>query len=537
MTDPRRGMARVTGATTAYSARVLTPEALDFVSRLHREFNPTREQLLAARADRRVRLEQGEALNFLPDTVAIRRGDWRVTDAPLDLQDRRVEITGPVDRKMMINALNSGARVFMADFEDSLSPTWANVVDGQGNLMDAVRRHLSLDSPEGKHYELNDDIATLVVRPRAWHLVETHVEVDGAPISASLFDFGLHFFHNARELIERGSGPYFYLPKLESHREARLWNDVFIFAQAELGIPRGTIRATVLIETILAAFEMDEILCELREHAAGLNAGRWDYLFSIIKTFRTRPDCVLPDRSQLTMTVPFMRAYSRLLVETCHRRGAHAIGGMAAFIPSRKDAEVNARALAKVRDDKERESTDGFDGTWVAHPDLVAVARDVFDRALGDRPHQKERARDDAAVDQSRLAADLTDFAVEGGTITLAGIETNIDVALQYIEAWLRGQGAVAIHNLMEDAATAEISRSQLWQWIRHESPIVDDGTMSGPGFKDIRDRVLASLRADGRADARWTEAAALLDLLVLGDFEEFLTIPGYRLLDNSSDT
>jgi malate synthase len=528
MTDPQRGTAQIVGAASTTSTRVLTPEALDFVSRLHREFNPRREQRLAARADRRARIEQGESLDFLADTAAVRQGDWRVAPAPRDLEDRCVEITGPTDRKMMINALNSGARVFMADLEDATSPTWANVVDGQANLMDAVRRQLAFDTPDAKRYKLNDQIATLVVRPRAWHMVESHVLVDGDPISASLFDFGLYFFHNARELVERGSGPYFYLPKSESHLEARLWNDVFVFAQASLGIPRGTIRATVLIETILAAFEMDEILYELREHAAGLNAGRWDYLFSIIKTFRLRPECVLPDRAQLTMTVPFMRAYSRLLVQTCHRRGAHAIGGMAAFIPSRKDADVNARALAKVREDKERESGDGFDGTWVAHPDLVPPAREVFDRALGGRPNQKDRVQDDVRVG----AADLTDFAVEGGAITLAGIETNIDVALQYIEAWLRGQGAVAIHNLMEDAATAEISRSQLWQWVRHESSIVDDGRMSASGYRDMRDRVLESLRADGRADARWNEAAALLDLLVLAEFEEFLTLPGYRLLD-----
>ncbi|HTE46142.1 MAG TPA: hypothetical protein VK636_12900, partial [Gemmatimonadaceae bacterium] len=386
-----------------------------------------------------------------------------------------------------------------------------------------------LDAPDGKSYRLNEQIATLVVRPRGWHMLESHLQIDGAPASASLFDFGLYVFHNARELMERASGPYFYLPKLESHLEARLWNDVFVFAQEALGIPRGSIRATVLIETIPAAFEMDEILYELREHAAGLNAGRWDYLFSIIKTFRTRADSVLPDRAQLTMTVPFMRAYSQLLVKTCHRRGAHAIGGMAAFIPNRRDADVNARAMAKVREDKERESGDGFDGTWVAHPDLVPVAREIFDRKLDTRPHQKDNFRDDVNVDASQLL----NFSVPGGAVTLAGIETNIDVALQYIEAWLRGQGAVAIHNLMEDAATAEISRSQLWQWVQQATPIADDGTMSGAGYRDIRDHVLESLRAGGRSDARWTDAAALLDLLVLGDFEEFLTVPGYRLLES----
>lgn len=518
----------IVAPTTEHSTRVLTPEALDFVRRLHRQFNPTRERLLARRGERRERIQRGERLDFLAETAGVRDAHWQVEPAPPDLNDRRVEITGPVDRKMMINALNSGARVFMADLEDALSPTWQNVIEGQINLMDAVRRELTLETDDNKRYELNDEIATLVVRPRGWHLVESHVRIDDAPISASLFDFGLYFFHNARELTERGSGPYFYLPKIESHLEARLWNDAFNSAQDALGIPRGTIRATVLIETILAAFEMEEILYELREHAAGLNAGRWDYLFSIIKTFRTRPDCVLPDRAQLTMTVPFMRAYARLLVQTCHKRGAHAIGGMAAFIPSRREADVNERALAKVREDKEREASDGFDGTWVAHPDLVPVAREVFDRALGSRPHQKDKGRADVRV----LASELTDLTVTGGTVTRAGVETNVDVALQYIEAWLRGQGAVAIHNLMEDAATAEISRSQLWQWVRHEAAVVDDGTVSASGYKDVRDRVLKSLRADGRVHARWDDAVALLDLLVLGEFQEFLTVPGYRLLE-----
>jgi malate synthase len=527
---PSIGDVTITAQPTAHSGRVLTPEALEFVRRLHRQFNPTRERLLTRREERRERIRRGERLDFLVETTSVREAAWRVEPAPPDLDDRRVEITGPVDRKMMINALNSGARVFMADLEDALSPTWENVIEGQNNLIDAVRRELTLDTDE-KHYRLDENIATLVVRPRGWHLLESHVRVDDAPISASLFDFALYFFHNARELIDRGTGPYFYLPKIESHLEARLWNDVFNAAQDALDIPRGTVRATVLIETILAAFEMEEILFELREHAAGLNAGRWDYLFSIIKTFRTRPDCVLPDRAQLTMTVPFMRAYARLLVQTCHKRGAHAIGGMAAFIPSRKDPDVNARALAKVRDDKERESSDGFDGTWVAHPDLVAVAREVFDRVLGDTPNQKDKAPGETRV----TAAELTDVAVAGGAVTLNGIETNIDVALQYIEAWLRGQGAVAIHNLMEDAATAEISRSQLWQWIRHEAAIADDGTMSVNGYKDVRERVLNALRSGATRDARWDDAAALLDVLVLGDFQEFLTIPGYRVLEERS--
>jgi malate synthase len=527
MTQPNVDGVIITGAVTPSFDRVLTADALAFVARLQRQFNQTRLALLARRADRRARLQRGERLDFLAETESVRSREWTVAPASPGLDDRRVEITGPVDRKMMINAFNSGARVFMADIEDALAPTWDNVVEGQANLQDAVRRTLSLTSPEGKHYELGEHIATLVVRPRGWHLEESHVTVDGEAMSASLFDFGLHFFHNAAASLERGSGPYFYLPKLESHLEARLWNDVFNAAQDLLGVPRGSVRATVLIETIYAAFEMDEILYELRDHAAGLNAGRWDYLFSIIKAFRTKPQCVLPDRAQLTMTVPFMRAYSQLLVQTCHKRGAHAIGGMAAFIPNRRDADVTARALAKVREDKERESGDGFDGTWVAHPDLVPVAAEIFGRVLGGRPNQKDRTRDDVRVE----AADLTDLTVPNAAITLAGVETNIDVALQYIEAWIRGQGAVAIHNLMEDAATAEISRSQLWQWIQHEAPIADDGRMSAQGYKDTRDAVIDRLKADAGADARWDDAVALLDYLVLGEFEEFLTVPGYRLL------
>jgi malate synthase len=527
MTIPTDAGVSLTGAPTPSSSRVLTPDAIDFLARLHREFNPTRLALLARRADRRATLQKGESLDFLPETAEVRDGEWRVAPAPADLDDRRVEITGPADRKMMINALNSGARVFMADLEDAMSPTWTNVVEGQANLQDAVRRTLAFTSPEGKEYQLGERTATLVVRPRGWHLDEPHIVVDGEPMSGGLFDFGLHLYHNARETIARGTGPYFYLPKLEGHLEARLWNDVFNFSQDALGIPHGTIRATVLIETIYAAFEMDEILFELRDHAAGLNAGRWDYLFSLIKAFRHRPDSVLPDRAQLTMTVSFMRAYTQLLVQTCHRRGAHAIGGMAAFIPNRRDADVTARALAKVREDKERESSDGFDGTWVAHPDLVSVAAEAFDRVLGDRPNQKDRRID------VRIEADqLTDLTVADGAVTLGGVETNVDVALQYIEAWLRGQGAVAIHNLMEDAATAEISRSQLWQWVRHEAAIADDGTMSPQGYKDVREAALEALRANSDPDARWEEAAALLDYLVLGEFEEFLTVPGYRLLE-----
>ena len=427
---------------------------------------------------------------------------------------------------MMINALNSGAKVFMADIEDALSPTWGNVVDGQWNLAEAVRGTLALET-EDKRYVLGENLATLVVRPRGWHLEERHVLLDDRPVSASLFDFGLYFFLNAMERVSRGTGPYFYLPKMESHLEARLWNDVFNFAQDAMGIPRGSVRATVLIETIWAAFEMDEILYELREHAAGLNAGRWDYMFSVIKTFRNDKNAILPDRAQLSMTVPFMRAYTELLVATCHRRGAHAIGGMAAFIPSRRDAEANDRAIAKVREDKTRESGDGFDGTWVAHPDLVPVAREIFDGVLGSRANQKDRRRDDVRPDAQALRR----FVVEGGRVTPEGVRTNIDVALQYIESWLRGQGAVAIHNLMEDAATAEISRSQLWQWIHNRVQLSDGGTMTANTYTTVRDEVLGQLSGVGGL-SRLRDAAALLDGLVLGDFEDFLTVAGGRLLD-----
>ena len=508
-------------------SRVLTPAALEFVGRLHREFGPARETLLLRRSERRARIASGDKLGFLPATAGVRNADWKVAAPPPDLTDRRVEITGPVDRKMMINALNSGASVFMADLEDACSPTWDNVVSGQAHLMDAVRRTLGFTAADGKRYALGEQTATLVVRPRGWHLVEEHFSVDGHPVSASLFDFGLYFFHNAHELVERGTGPYFYLPKIESHLEARLWNDVFQFAQDALGVPRGTIRATVLIETILAAFEMDEILYELREHAAGLNAGRWDYLFSLIKTFRERPEFVLPDRAEVTMAVPFMRAYAQLLVRTCHRRDAHAIGGMAAFIPSRRDPEVNARALARVREDKEREAGDGFDGTWVAHPDLVPIAREVFDRVLEDRPHQKDRKREDVRVTES----ELLDVSVPGGGVSESGVRTNVSVALQYVEAWLRGIGAVAINNLMEDAATAEISRTQLWQWIRHRQGLSSGGTLTAELYRNVRGEELTSLMASADRSSRWQDAAALLDELVLGEFQEFLTIPGYRRL------
>ena len=517
---------QVVGGQLPASERVLTEDALAFVARLHREFNPTREALLAARVERQRELDAGALPGFLDTTASIRESEWRVALSPHDLEDRRVEITGPVERKMMINALNSGASCFMADFEDALSPTWENVVTGQGNLMDAVRRTLTFASPEGKTYELNDEIATLLVRPRGWHLVERHVLVDGQAISASLFDFGLFLFHNAREQLRRGTGPYFYLPKMESHHEARLWNDVFVAAQEWLGIPRGTIRATVLIETILAALEMDEILHELCDHISGLNAGRWDYIFSAIKKFRLRPETMLPDRGQVTMTVPFMRAYTELLVKTCHRRGAHAMGGMAAFVPSRRDAKVNEVALAKVREDKLRESADGFDGTWVAHPDLVPVAKEVFDGVLGKSANQKDKQRPEVVPS----AKHITEVHVPGGTVTASGVKNNISVALQYLEAWMGGSGAVAIYNLMEDTATAEISRAQLWQWLRHGAD-VDGERFTKAMYERIRDAEVAALSAE-RGHTRLRDAAALLDELVLGnEFAEFLTLPGERYL------
>jgi malate synthase len=534
MTSTAADRVEVLGRATDETSRVLTPHALDFVVRLQREFGSRRKALLDRRAERRAAIAAGALPDFLSETAPIRGGDWRVAPAPHDLDDRRVEITGPVERKMMINALNSGASTFMADLEDSCSPTWENVVAGQANLIDAVRGALSYTSPEGKRYAVADRPATLLVRPRGWHLEEANLRVDGEPVSASLFDFGLFFFHNAREQLQRGTAPYLYLPKMESHLEARLWNDVFVFAQDALRIPRGTIRATVLIETILAAFEMEEILYELREHAAGLNAGRWDYLFSVIKTFRDRADFLLPDRAQLTMAVPFMRAYTRLLVATCHRRGAHAIGGMSAFIPNRREPQVTAAALEKVREDKRRESGDGFDGTWVAHPDLVGPAREIFDEALKTPDGARRSNQKDRGLDFRASASDLLDVRIPDARITEAGVRTNVDVALQYIEAWMRGTGAVAIHNLMEDAATAEISRSQLWQWIRHQAPLADGGAVTRALYQDVRQRELDALTAArGAAPSRLADAAELLDALVLEErFTEFLTIPGYRYLD-----
>jgi malate synthase len=495
--------------TAPADEQVLTPEALDFVARLHRELNPRRLELLEGRRERQAELDAGALPGFLPETKGIREGGWQVAEAPADLRDRRCEITGPVERKMMINALNSGARVFMADYEDANSPTWANVVEGQRNVSDAVRRTISLETSE-KRYTLNEEVATLLIRPRGWHLPERHVRVDGEPISASLFDFGLHMWRNAREQCDRGSGPYFYLPKLESHHEARLWAQAFELAEEELGLPHGTVRCTVLIETILAAFEMEEILHELRDWGCALNAGRWDYIFSAIKKFRTR-DWVLPDRIQVTMTVPFMRAYTELLVRSCHRRGAHAVGGMAAFIPSRKDPEVNEVALAKVREDKEREAGDGFDGSWVAHPDLVPVCTEVFDGVLGERANQVERLREDVVPDE----ASLLSIPDTPGEVTEAGLRTNVSVGVRYLDAWLHGVGAAAIDNLMEDAATAEISRSQVWQWVR------------AGRFDEERVRAeIEQVEAGGEAKELFA------DLALAGQLVEFLTLPAYTHLE-----
>ena len=516
----------VVGPPVPGSDRVLTAEALAFVADLERRFGPTRERLLAARRDRQAAIDAGATLDFRADTASIRAADWRVPAAPPDLDDRRVEITGPAEPKMMINALNSGARVFMADLEDALSPTWENVVGGQVALTDAVRRQLIYTSPDGRAYRLGERLATLLVRPRGWHLDEAHLLVDGAPVSGSVFDFGLHLFHNGRATLDHGSGPYLYLAKLQAAEEAALWHDVFVHAEAALDLPPGSIRATGLIETIHAAFQMDEILHALGPHAAGLNAGRWDYLFSCIKTFRARRDLVLPDRAQLTMAVPFMRAYTELLVATCHRRGAHAIGGMAAFIPSRRDPAVNKTAMARVRDDKERESGDGFDGTWVAHPDLVPLATEVFDGVLGPAPHQKGRLREEVSVS----AADLLDLRVAGGRVTEAGVRQNVSVALAYLDSWLRGNGAAAINNLMEDAATAEISRSQLWQWRATGVPLDDGAPLSADRYRSIRDEELG--RLGGRSVGRLADAADLLDGLVLDDdFADFLTLRAYPLL------
>jgi malate synthase len=522
----------IQGPGTPSADRILTPEAVAFVVDLQREFGSRRHDLLSARGERQQRIDAGELPDFLSATGSVREGDWTVAPVPGDLQDRRVEITGPVDRKMMINALNSGAKVFMADFEDASTPTWQNLIEGQANLVDAYRRTLSLETPE-KTYRLADETATLMVRPRGWHLPEKHLLADGRPVSGSLFDAGLYLWHGARAALEAGTGPYFYLPKLESHLEARLWNDVFAFAQDRLGMPRGTVKATVLIETILAAFEMDEILYELRDHSAGLNAGRWDYIFSMIKKFARHPEFLLPDRAQVTMTVPFMRAYTELQVATCHRRAAHAIGGMAAFIPNRRDPEVTERALAKVAEDKHREANQGCDGTWVAHPDLVPTAMREFDAVLGERPNQVDRLRDDVAV----RAEHLLDTRIEGGAITEGGLRTNVSVGVRYLASWLSGNGAAAIDNLMEDAATAEISRSQVWQWA-HLGAEMDDGRrVTEELTRAVAADELAAIRAevgDAAYDAgRYEDAWKLFEKVGLGEeFVEFLTLPAYELID-----
>ncbi|WP_066947479.1 malate synthase A [Microtetraspora fusca] len=511
---------------------ILTTEALDFVATLQREFNARRLELLAARQARQAELSAGATLGFLAETTDVRESKWRVAPPAPGLEDRRVEITGPVDRKMTINALNSGAKVWLADFEDANAPTWENTVSGQLNLRAALDREIDFTTG-GKTYALRPDeeLATIVVRPRGWHLPEKHILVDGEEMSASLVDFGLYFFHCAERQIAKGRGPYFYLPKMESHLEARLWNDVFVRAQELRGVPRGTIRATVLIETYPAAFEMEEILYELREHSAGLNAGRWDYLFSVIKKFRTRGrEFLLPERNAVTMTAPFMRAYTELLVRSCHKRGAHAIGGMAAFIPSRRDPEVNRVALEKVRADKTRESADGFDGSWVAHPDLVPICQEVFDGVLGDRPNQLDRLREDVRV----TAEDLLAVSKTPGEITEAGLRNNVDVALRYLAAWMGGLGAVAIHNLMEDAATAEISRSQIWQWIHNDIELADTGAVV---TRELVERIIGEeldkIAAEPGYDEKlYAEATALFKEVALDDdFAEFLTLPAYARL------
>jgi len=512
-------------------AEVLTADALALLARLHREFGPRRLELLQARAERDARLAAGELPGFLEQTREVREGDWTVAPPAPGLVDRRVEITGPTDQKMVINALNSGAKVFMADFEDSNTPTFDNLVSGQLNIRNAYLRQIDFTSPEGKNYALNDEVATFVVRPRGWHLPERHVLIDGEQVSGSLFDFCLYMTTSAHIALDKGWGPYFYLPKLESHLEARLWNDVFITTQEALGIPRGTIRGTVLVETILAAFEMDEILYELREHSSGMNAGRWDYIFSMIKKFRTRgSDFTLPDRADVKMTVPFMRSYTELLVKTCHRRGAHAIGGMAAFIPNRKDPEVNDMALAAVRADKTREADDGFDGSWVAHPDLVPVALEVFDAKLEDRPNQLDRRRDEVEI----TPAQLLDAAATPGSVTDAGLRNNVSVGIQYLESWLRGGGAVAIFNLMEDAATAEISRSQVWQWVHNGVSTAEGTLITADVVRQVEEEELAKVEAavgeELFAKGKYAEARELFEQVALADeFVEFLTLPAYE--------
>jgi len=526
----------ITGAMPAAYQQILTPQAVAFVAKLARKFEQRRRELMAQRVRRQTEFDAGKLPDFLPETRDIRESEWTVGPVPADLQDRRVEITGPTDRKMVINALNCGANVFMADFEDSNAPTWSNMIEGQINMRDAIRRSISFQSPEGKQYQLNARTATLLVRPRGWHLMEHHLLVDGEPVSGAIFDFALYVFHNAKEAIARNTGPYFYLPKMESHLEARLWNDIFVMAQRELGVPLGTIKATVLIETVLAAFEMDEILHELREHCVGLNIGRWDYIFSCIKKFRSNKDFCLADRSQVTMTAPFMRAYALLLVKTCHRRNAFAMGGMAAQIPIKNDTAANEAALAKVHADKEREATDGCDGTWVAHPGLVGIAKTIFDKHMP-TANQVSRQRPDVQV----TAKDLLDFKPEA-PITEAGLRNNISVGIQYIGAWLAGNGCVPVYNLMEDAATAEISRSQIWQWMRSPKGVLDDGRkVTKEMFRKMLPEELARVRRELGEPAwqagRYEEAAKLFDDITTSDnYVEFLTLPGYQLLTDDID-
>jgi len=520
----------ISGRVTPEFAQILTPEALAFVAKLHRAFEPRRQQLLARRAARQKEFDRGVLPDFLPETKAVRESDWTIAAQPKDMLDRRVEITGPTDRKMVINALNSGASTFMADFEDANCPTWFNMIDGQINIRDAARRTITFQQAD-KSYRLNERTAVLVPRPRGWHLDEKHVQVDGKPVSGGIFDFALLFLHNARELLERGSGPYFYLPKMESHLEARLWNDIFTLSQKELGVPHGSIKATVLIETVLAAFEMDEILWELKDHSAGLNIGRWDYIFSCIKKFRSNKDFCLADRVQVTMLAPFLRAYALLLVKTCHRRGAPAMGGMAAQIPIKNDPAANEAALEKVRQDKLREVTDGCDGTWVAHPGLVPIAKDVFDKHMP-QPNQYGKQRPDVTV----TAKDLLDFRPET-PITEAGLRNNISVGIQYLGAWLAGNGCVPVFNLMEDAATAEISRSQIWQWIRSEKGKLDDGRkVTVELFRKLLAEELPKVRSylgeDTWKAGKYEQAAKLFDEITTGDYVEFLTLPAYRSID-----
>jgi malate synthase len=502
------------------AANILSDDALDFLSELHARFNPRRLELLQARKER------GAPSDFLAETREIREGDWRVAAPRPDYEDRRVEITGPTDRKLVINALNSGAKGFMADFEDANSPTWANQVEGHVNLIDAIEGTITYDASEGKHYELEDEVATLLVRPRGWHLPEKHLRVDGETMAGAFMDFGLYVFHNAQRLLDHGSAPYFYLPKMEHHLEARLWNDVFVWSQDALGIPQGTIRATVLIETLPAAFQMDEILFELRDHSYGLNAGRWDYIFSMIKCFRDRPEFVLPDRTDVKMTVPFMHAYTELLVQTCHKRGAFAMGGMAAQIPSRKDEEANKQALASAKEDKEREAKAGFDGTWVAHPDVVPTALAAFDEVLGDKPNQIDKQRPDVSV----TAGQLLDAESTPGEITEEGLRNDVSVGFQYISFWLGGRGAAGINNMMEDAATAEISRSQIWQWIRH-------GRFTREHVAEVLEEEMQKIH-DEVGDETWekgrpAETKAIFERVALRDeFPDFLTLPAYEYLD-----